>query len=381
MTSNLLSSASILERMADALPTHEQGDTTSDLSSSLDAVALFTHACMASLDFKLLGFSEEQKIASECANIAPRIPAQWNKSLSSHSFVYSHPQSSMQFVIRVDRLGGKIEIRGLGVGDERIARFEITARDYISSAALPLRIPLTEDGTEVRGEDLQQKLKNLFISPERITDLASLLKISIIQRLLPNLQKPGYQESENPDDRAARQDADSTARSGARPTVIPSPLPPLVPHPTPYPLIDPLAEPPRRPLPAGDFPPPDFDDEYEVNRPPRGLPGGLGLGGGRFGIGGSDLYPAGLGPDDPLRASFVPGRFGGQGGSGGMHPTFDDPLFQGPRGQGNPQFDPQVPPGARWDPLGPGGAPRFGGGRPGGNGQGGFGSGFGGDII
>ena len=413
--SNPLSSGSILEHMAQALPTHDPEDGTSDLSSSLDAISLFAHACMASLDFKLVGFNEDDKIgmpcfsprslfvlltkpvspADECARLAPRLPPQWNTGLSSHSFVYTHTQSSMKFILRIDRLGGKIEIRGLATGDERIARFEIAARDYISSSSLPLRIPFSTPPpnaprTEDRGAPLLSSLQSLFVSPARITDLASLLKVSIIQRLVPSLQKPGYQE--DPDDRAARQDADAAGREGAGarpPPAMPNPLPDPV-RPSPYPAPDSFAPPAPRPFPAGDFPPPGFEDEYEVNRPLRGVMppflGGLGgiggPGGSPFGIGGSDLYPAGLGPDDPLRASFVPGRRSGpQPGSGGMHPTFDDPLFQGPRGQGDPSFDPQIPPGARWDPLGPGGAPRFGGGRPGGRGGGGFGGNSFGDII
>lgn len=386
MAPNPLSAASVIEQMAEALPTHEKDDTTSDLSSSLDAVALFVHACMASLEFKLLGFSEDQNMATECAKIAPRLPAQWNKSLSSHSFVYSHDQSSMQFLIRIDRIGSKIDIRGLGVGDERIAKFDITARDYIASAALPVRIAMSgDDGVEDRGDDLKQKLKRLFTSEQRQEELTTLLKTKIIQPILPNLYKKGYEET--PDDRAARQDADAIGRSGARPPPqIPNPLPePANPYPMPH---DPLAMPPRRPVPAGDFPPPGFEDEYEVLRPPRRGVGSFAPGGGQspFGIGDRDLYPQGLGPHDPLRGSFVPSPFGGglrqpgRGGGGGMHPTFDDPLFRGPRGDEDPAFDSQVPPGARWDPLGPGGAPRFGGGRPGAGG-GGFGGFGGGDII
>jgi len=72
----------------------------------------------------------------------------------------------MQYVVKIDRLGGKAEIRGIGLGDERISRFEITAKDYISSAALPLRITMT-----IAGEDrsnLEAKLKEVFISPSRI---------------------------------------------------------------------------------------------------------------------------------------------------------------------------------------------------------------------
>ena len=60
-------------------------------------------------------------------------------------------------------------------------------------------------------------------------------------------------------------------------------------------------------------------------RPPRG-----GIGGERrpLNIGERDLYPQGLGPHDPLRG----GGFGP--GGGGMHPTFDDPMFGGRRGGG-----------------------------------------------
>ncbi|KAK3399997.1 PI31 proteasome regulator N-terminal-domain-containing protein [Sordaria brevicollis] len=402
-----LSPAALLDGMAAALPTHAQGDTTSDLSSSLDAVALFTHSAMTSLGFRLLGFSEDKPESDECASLAPRLPSTWNRSLSSHCFVYAHEQSSMRFVIRVDRMGSKIEIRGLGVGDERIARVEITTRDFISAAALPIRITISQSGEEDRS-DLPEKLKKVFISEERITDLVSLLKLNIIQRLVPGLQKEGYQES--PDDRAVRQDIEEAARraGGAR-QPQPHPQQPLMPEPAqPYPYPHDLDPPPaRRPIPAGDFPPPDFEDEYEINRHPRNIPlpglvGGPNQGG-RADYGRSDLYPAGLGPDDPIRGNFVPphgglprpaGRGPGGFGTGGMHPTFDDPLFQGPHGGGDGGeggYDDQAPPGARWDPVGPGGAPRFGGNRPGGrggrggNGFNGFGGGgfggFGGDII
>ncbi|SPQ25450.1 d2c28030-a8b5-4055-99a4-69b6d4a29c2e [Thermothielavioides terrestris] len=316
MTSDPLAPAAVLEGMASALPTHEPGDGTSDLSSSLDCIALFVHACMINLGFRLLGFDEDQKIEAECARIAPRLPAQWNKSLSSHSFVYAHTQSSMQFVVHADRMGAKIEVRGLATGDERIARFDITARDYISSAALPLRITLTPEGTEDRS-NLPQKLKTLFISEERIKDLASLLKISLIQRLLPSLHKEGYTEEPPTEPPRRRHTPPPHPRSPDHPP-FPSHLPPPA-APNPYPAPDPLAAPPRRPIPAADFPPPDFEDEYEINRPPRGplpVPGG---GGGFAGLGHDDLYPAGLGPHDPIRGSFTgPGGMMGGIGPGGL---------------------------------------------------------------
>lgn len=104
---------------------------------------------------------------AECQRLVPRLSTRWNSSFGSHSFLYAHSQSSMQYVVKVDRLGGKAEIRGIGLGDDRISRFEITAKDYVSSAALPLRITLTAAGEEDRS-DLEAKLKEIFISPSRI---------------------------------------------------------------------------------------------------------------------------------------------------------------------------------------------------------------------
>ncbi|KFY45329.1 hypothetical protein V494_00997 [Pseudogymnoascus sp. VKM F-4513 (FW-928)] len=397
MASDPLSVESILGHMAEALPTHEQGDTTSDLSSSYEAIALFAHACMTGVGFRLLGFQEGQKIGnlsprsnipespsiiltaasseSELAAVAPRLSPRWNDSYGSYSFLYAHSQSSLQYVVKVDRLGGKAEIRGLGLGDERITRFEIVAKDYISSSALPLRIPFTAAGIEDRS-DLPRKLKDIFISESRIKDLASDFKTTVIQKLIPGLNKEGYEDS------SARQQAqddreEAHARRNPRQDPLADPgLPePARPHPFPH---DPLNPPPRGPVP--DFPPPGFEDEYELQRPPRGI-GAPYPGGGRspFGIGGDDLNPPGLGPHDPLRGSFVPGGGGaGPGGFGGMHPSFDDPLFAGRRGGGEGGgFDPQAPEGARWDPIGPGEGPRDRMGR--GRGVGGFPGGGGGN--
>ncbi len=167
-----------------------------------------------------------------------------------------------------------------------------------------------------------------------MTDVASLMKINILQKVAPGLQKEGYDDSAH----AASQSREQVeavrpepGREGqgapARDPLRDDRLPPLA---QPRPYGDPLAAEPRRPFPAGDFPPPGFEDEYEVNRP-RG-----GIGGERrpLNIGERDLYPPGLGPHDPLRG----GGFGP--GGGGMHPTFDDPMFGG-RGGGGGGYDEQ----------------------------------------
>ncbi|TGO12888.1 hypothetical protein BTUL_0080g00080 [Botrytis tulipae] len=369
MANNPLSPDSILHHMAEALPTHQKDDTDSDISSSYEAIALFSHACMIAVGFRLIGFAEGQENKAECAQLAPRLSSKWNSSFGSHSFLYAHSQSSMNYVVKIDRLGGKAEIRGIGLGDEKITRLEITARDYVSTSALPLRIPFTNDQED--RSDLKSRLKEIFISPPRIADLASLFKINIIQRLIPSLQKEGYEDSQQGVGESAGEASrvhDEREETQARRNPLPNPTAdPRLPAPArPYPYNDPLADPPRRPIPAGDFPPPGFDDELDLNRLRRPDPRGTIS---PFNIGHDDLHPAGLGPNDPFPGSFTGGAGArGLGGIGGMHPTFDDPLFagQGQRlGGGRGVFNPQAPPGARYDPLGPGDGPqRGGGGRP-----------------
>ncbi|KAG5975862.1 hypothetical protein E4U55_007557 [Claviceps digitariae] len=192
----------------------------------------------------------------------------------------------------------------------------------------------------------------------------------------------GYEETAEAEETARSERRDQEARNPHRP-LFPGESRPVPNMPYPQPDFLPEMARPRPGAPVGDFPPPGFDDEYEINRPLRG--GGPLLGGlpGPFNIGHDDLNPPGLGPHDPLRGSFVGG--GGlprPGGSSGMHPTFDDPLFtgQGQAGRENPGqgYDPQAPPGARWDPLGPGGNPRFPGPGSGSGGPFGGSGGFGG---
>jgi PI31 proteasome regulator N-terminal/PI31 proteasome regulator len=250
----------------------------------------------------------------------------------------------MEFIIKVSRLGSKAVVDGMALGADKRTSFDLPVVDYISASALPTT-PLPSDGTL---ESAQQKLQEVFISPARLADLGVLLKLHIIQKLAPGISKEGYEE-----ERETRPQRAPSPRPG-RAFEPPGRLEPDPARANPYLTNDPLAGQPRRPHP--DLEPPGFDDEYDILRAPGrpGVPPGPRA---PLGIGHDDLYPPGLGPHDPLRPSFGPGGIGGLGGGtgGGMHPTFDDPMFGGrgdPRGGGT--GDPQVPGGARYDPVGPG---------------------------
>ncbi len=297
---------------------------------------------MLTVGFRLKGLGEDHKIGTSLkVQLLPRgktdsdaeapsdlsepppLPQQWNSSTSDdYAFRYTHDQSSLQYLLKVSRLGSKSVINCLAIGDDKVRAFDLRTKDFVSESSLPFTISSSGGANEAA-----LSIRKVFISPGRIADAASLYKINVLQKVAPGLQKEGYEESAH----AASQRRDQGAarrpelgREGdegpARDPLRDDRLPPLA---QPRPYGDPLAAEPRRPYPAGDFPPPGFEDEYEINRPG----GGIGRARRPLNIGERDLYPPGLGPHDPLRG----GGFGP--GGGGMHPTFDDPMFGG-RGEG-----------------------------------------------
>ncbi|KAF2188234.1 hypothetical protein K469DRAFT_660846 [Zopfia rhizophila CBS 207.26] len=336
ITVNLLSAGSLCTFMAASLPI----GASTPLKNPYDAIALAVHAGMIAVGFRLVGLGEDQRIAQADANNPQPLPSEWNAS-SSYAFRYAHSQSSMDYIIKVNRLGGKAVVLGIAIGDDKTTSFEVIVKDYISESSLSsLLIP-----SDASTEDIARVMQDIFISTGRLNDLGALLKISVIQKLAPGIHKEGYEEANTQQRETGTRDQ---PRQGGEPRESRRPTEPGNPEPArPYPFNDPLAArpDPRRPLPE---PIPGFEDEYEITAPPRG-----GLRDDRLptGIGHDDLYPPGLGPNDPLRPHLGGGlrRPGGIGG--GMHPTFDDPLFRDQGWQGG--YNPQAPPGSRYDPVGP----------------------------
>lgn len=333
LVGNVLSADSLASVMASTLPE----DGVPHIKTSFDAVALASHASMLAVGFRLVGLGDDDRIT---VDHPPRLPTAWNANAPNYAFRYAHTQSSMEYLLKINRMGSKAVVMAMGLGDDKTAILDVKVADYTSEGSLPFTL----------SEPNARGLFNLFISNGRLSDYGSLMRINIVQKLIPSLQKEGYQESAS---QSTRQPSSETAapRQPGREPDLPHHDPlrdDYQPPARPQPFHDPLAQPPR-PHPYGDFPPPAFEDPYDLNRPLRPM------GGGRPGfgnIGDRDLYPQGLGPRDPFGGSN-PG-FGG----GGMHPTLPD--FHDPRGRGN-GYDPQVPPGSRYDPVGPGGPSGFGG--------------------
>lgn len=358
---NPLSAPAISKQMVASL----SKGTSPQLKNAFDATALAAHATLLSVGFRLIGLGEDHRLdaPSDASNPQP-LPSEWNAGGGNYSFKYKHSQSSMEFLLKVNRIANKAVVMGMGIGDDKTYSFDVTVRDYVSDGNLPAT-PAMEGRSE---EEIQRSITDVFISAGRLSDFGSLMRINVVQKLIPNLQKPGYEETRD------AQSSSSASQQRLPPTREPQPRNEPFrddrhepPRPN-FPVQDPLVQP-RRPMPE---PIPGFEDEHGIMRPPRGgIPAG-----GMPRYGDRDLYPQGLGPRDPLYGGIGPG-LGPQGG-GGMYPSFDDPLFAG-QGQGGAGYDPQAPPGSRYDPVGPGGArhPRGAGmgGRPPNNPFSGFGHG------
>ncbi|KAI5363256.1 putative PI31 proteasome regulator, proteasome inhibitor PI31 [Septoria linicola] len=348
---NALSGGTISEYMLASFPTN----SSPQLRNGYDAIALAAHASMLAVGFRLVGLGEDHRIDATSDHESPQpLPTEWNASSGSYAFRYKHSQSSMEYLVKVSRMGNKAIIMAMGVGDDRTHTVETKVEEYISAGNLPLELHDSQD-KDAKREDIIAS----FINVGRLSDFGSLMRVKLIQKLVPGIQKAGYEEEEESQAAEGSNRQPAPGRDVTQPQYDPlreERDPPA----TPYPLQDPLVQPRRGPLPD---PMPGFDDEYEVSTGPRGM-----MPGGRLGrYGERDLYPQGLGPNDPMRGGIGPGLGGGFGG-GGMHPTFDDPLFAGQGQQGGRRG--QAPPGARYDdPFGPGSGGQ--GGHPRGAGMGG----------
>ncbi|KAL1917849.1 uncharacterized protein VTP21DRAFT_3683 [Calcarisporiella thermophila] len=307
------------------------------LRNPQDAITGLIHAVFTALGFRLIGLGEDGRIEQNEGEVQ-NLPVGWN---TEHALRYKHTQSSLTFLVKTIKMGDKVVVHGTSLEDSKIATLEIKYSDFLSTSFFPYPNP--------RNETLAQA----FNSGSRLLDLISLIKLQLVQRLLPGLNKEGYEETTTSnvgESSSSRQPPESER--------------------------DPLRAPPPRP-----YRPPIHGEPLAGDEP---------LGRNPFRIGDADLDPLGANP------IYGPPRFGGGGigpfgegiggiggGEGGMYVGPNHPIFGGgsrgdPAGiYGGPQPLPRgaVPPGARFDPIGPFGAGRgrgIGRGRGRGGGMGSF---------
>jgi proteasome inhibitor subunit 1 (PI31) len=195
---------------------------------------------------------------------------------------------------------------------DKVAALDISTNDFVSPSFFP---------HDLATGSTAQPLVHGFISSNRVVDLVSQIKLKIIQHLIPGLRKDGYVEDA----------VDSSTNAGGSNPRQPTSAPPARPQ----------AETPPYPL-AGTYRPPSMfpDNPLEIGR--------------------RDLDPFPSNPFSP--PSLFPH------GEDGMFLGPDHPIFGAGRGRspfgevgpwGGDGFLPPMgaPPGARFDPVGPGPLP------------------------
>eukprot|EP00741_Cyanophora_paradoxa_P011205 tig00020554_g10825.t1 len=221
-----------------------------------------------------------------------QFPSNWQSSADVYAFRMKHSRSALNFLIKFVPMEDVMLVHAMTAEDKRIHTLELKTGLYARNAAADEAFT------------------------DKINELASQLRASIISKIFPEAGKEGYEADSSSSNQAPRPREPDRAQEQRQPE-----------HPRFDPLMDPTFQPrypPMRPLPVG--------------------PGG---------VGGDDLLPGGIGGFGP--------RPGMGGGSmvGPNHPMFGparDPYFGDPSGGlAGPVRLPRgaVPPGPDNDELPP----------------------------
>eukprot|EP01117_Protostelium_nocturnum_P018228 TRINITY_DN758_c0_g2_i1.p1 TRINITY_DN758_c0_g2~~TRINITY_DN758_c0_g2_i1.p1 ORF type:complete len:341 (-),score=109.71 TRINITY_DN758_c0_g2_i1:51-1073(-) len=263
----------------------EMNEFKPPLRNKFDAISLLLHLAMKSFGFRCVGSSESSRDETNSGDFAPE---GWNSSNDSYTFTYKHSKSSMVFVVKALVMGDSLLVNGLALEDKKVHSMEVHTNDYV-----------------IRDAKMDE-YSNLF---KNLQELLNEFKAKVVDKLLPGLNKEGYQ--------APSESSNTTADQNQR--------------------RDPLREDPYR------------NDPLRVpNSGGYGRPYGSGP---AFGMGDRDLYPDVGGFNIPSIPGMGPGGYGSH--MGPDHPGFGslDP-YRG-EGGGLGRGNPRPPPGARFDPFGP----------------------------
>ncbi|KAF7352897.1 hypothetical protein MVEN_01257000 [Mycena venus] len=248
---------------------------------------------MTSLAFRLISIDDSSPAASSLTVL----PNEWNKDGPSHyTFRYRHDQSSLEFVVKVSKLGGRTLINAIALESDKASSLDIATNDFVSPSFYPHDLSASDATPLIHG----------FISSNRVTDLMSQFKLKIISKLrllLPRILLP------------------------------------------------------RADQPRGNYQPPPVFPGEDTN--PYQLPPTVGPRN-PLEIGRRDLDPFPGMPANPFSPPpLFPGGDGDGMFVGPNHPIFGGGGQRGPRGGPGPWggdgFLPPMgaPPGARFDPVGP----------------------------
>ena len=95
-------------------------DASPQIKTSHEAIALASHASMMAVGFRMVGLGEDHKLETPSdRDDIQELPAEWNANAGHYSFRYKHSQSSMEYLLKANRMGNKVVVMGMGLGDDK----------------------------------------------------------------------------------------------------------------------------------------------------------------------------------------------------------------------------------------------------------------------
>jgi len=270
--------------------------------------------------FRCVGLSESEPNQENSDTSGSGVPPNgWNRNFDVYSFKYKHSQSSMNFLLKCVTLGDRLLVHALAIEDKQPHGLELIVSDYVDKDKL--------------NNVADVELVDLF---KQLDKLETLFKINISAKLVPFMNKDGYEANSTaastsfPYNSSSSSATSSSSSEDNRNNGTPSRRDP---EEIPDTGDDPLRiGPPRQPRSRL------IEDPYAYGRNP-------------YSIGDQDLYPDLGMPFGGPRLPFHPGT-----GSvvGPHHPMFGSGNIYNPPRHGPPTNLPRgVPPRARFDPYGP----------------------------
>ncbi|RPD67042.1 hypothetical protein L226DRAFT_477143 [Lentinus tigrinus ALCF2SS1-7] len=302
MSFHILDTPLLLETLPTKLPPGKK-----QLSSSQDAIAALVHTAFVVLGFHLAAVDEDAPSRTYDNDV---LPEEWNHhGPGSYTFRYKHEQSDQELLVKIVKMGNRLLINSIATQGEKTATLDIPVNDFTSPSFFPHDMDASDRPSLVDG----------FISTNRLDDFVTRFKLTTMRELIPGLPKEAYTEHTESDSGPSRL-RESESAVPARVQLEEPPRPEAPPNPPRGANIQPPSNPleigrrDRDPFPSNPFAPPSlFPDN-----------------------GGDGMF---VGPDHPIFGPGMQGR-----GPGGQGPWGGDGYLP-PLG---------APPGARFDPVGPG---------------------------
>ena len=108
MSANALDPSALIQAIPSKLP-----PTKKRLESPQDGIAVLLHTALAALGFRLIAVDEDAPARTYDNSV---LPDEWNQHGPGHyTFKYKHEQSSLEFVVKVVKLGSRTMINSIAL--------------------------------------------------------------------------------------------------------------------------------------------------------------------------------------------------------------------------------------------------------------------------